>query len=54
MSAQILEYHVVPGMSLSSGNLTDGQMLQTMLPGQTIKVRHNSHFFSTAWQRPHK
>lgn len=46
MSAQILEYHVVPGMSLSSSNLTDGQMLQTMLPGQSIKVRHSFYCFT--------
>ena len=56
LSAQILEYHVVPGMSLSSGNLTDGQMLQTMLPGQSIQVRHScascSHHI-IAWPRHH-
>ena len=36
---QILEYHVVPEMSLSSATLTNGQMLQTSLPGQSITVR---------------
>ena len=44
--AQILEYHVVPGMSLTSSNLTDGQELQTMLSGQVIKVRHSCTPFS--------
>ena len=44
VSVQILEYHVVPGMSLSSSNFTDGQTLQTMLPGQSIKVRYSCAF----------
>ena len=38
LHVQILEYHVVPEMSLSSAKLTDGQMLQTSLPGQSITV----------------
>lgn len=38
LQLQILEYHVVPGMTLASANLTDGLMLQTTLPGQSIKV----------------
>lgn len=42
MCLQILEYHVVPGMSLSISNLTNGQMLQTMLPGQSIKVPYTA------------
>ena len=35
---QLLEYHVVPGVTVMAANLTDGQMLQTALPGQTLKV----------------
>ena len=42
--AQILEYHVVPGMSMSASNLTDGQVLQTLLPGQSITVRCSCNF----------
>ena len=37
---------MVPGMSLASSNLTDGQELQTMLSGQVIKVRHSCTPFS--------
>ena len=36
--AQILEYHVIPGMSLLEANLTDGQLLATSL-GQSLKAR---------------
>lgn len=35
---QLLEYHMVPGVTVMAANLTDGEMLQTALPGQTLKV----------------
>ncbi len=37
-NVQVLEYHVVPGVSALAANLSDGEMLQTALPNQTIKV----------------
>lgn len=54
MSLQILEYHVVPGMSLSISNLTNGQMLQTMLPGQSIKVLYTARLPPCCCARHHE
>lgn len=36
---QVMEYHIIPGMSLLEANLTDGQLLATSL-GQPLKVHH--------------
>lgn len=36
---QLLEYHVVPGVSDMAANFTNGEILQTALPNQTLQVR---------------
>ena len=36
---QLLQYHVVPGMAMTTSTLTNGQTLTTALTGQTLKVR---------------
>ncbi len=35
---QLLQYHVVPGMAMTTSTLTNGQTLTTALTGQTLKV----------------
>ena len=35
---QLLQYHVVPGMAMTTSTLTDGLTLTTALTGQTLKV----------------
>nr|BBN91624.1 astaxanthin-binding pink protein of fasciclin family [Scenedesmus sp. Oki-4N] len=35
---QLLSYHVVPAGAVSSSQLTEGQVLQTLLEGATLKV----------------
>lgn len=35
---QLLSYHVVPAGAVRSTKLTDGQVLQTLLKGATLKV----------------
>lgn len=35
---QLLQYHVVPNVTLTTAEITNGQTLTTALSGQTLKV----------------
>ncbi|KAK9918228.1 hypothetical protein WJX75_002403 [Coccomyxa subellipsoidea] len=39
MLKQVLEYHVVPGVSDMAANFTNGEVLQTAAPGETLTVQ---------------
>ena len=35
---QLLQYHIVPNVTLTTAKITNGQTLTTALSGQTLKV----------------